>query len=202
MCRCPWCAGDAEYTRYHDEEWGVPIYDSRLLFEFLLLEGAQAGLSWLTILKRRPAYRAAFGGSGASAPHGHGKAASSALIDPEAVARFGEADIERLMQNAGIIRNRLKIKAFITNSRAYLALRDTGVDFSGFIWSLAGGKPIVNKHKAFDTIPVSTPLSEHISKALKQKGFVFTGPVSVYAYMQAAGIVNDHLVSCFRYKEV
>jgi DNA-3-methyladenine glycosylase I len=176
--------------RYHDEEWGVPVHDSALLFEFLLLEGAQAGLSWLTILKRRDAYRQSFG------------AKQGGLICPETTARFNEKHIERLMANPGIIRNRRKIEAFIANSKVFLSMREAGVDFAMWLWDKVDGNPVINKHKTMKTIPVSTSLSVRISKELKAKGFSFVGPVSVYAFMQAVGMVNDHLVHCYRYRQL
>ena len=190
VVRCPWCLGDGEYTRYHDEEWGVPLYDSAALFEFLLLEGAQAGLSWLTILKRRPAYRKAFG------------TGTNGLLSAEKIARLGESDIERLMQDSSIIRNRRKIAAFIGNSRAYCALEDSGRSLSSWLWDKVDGAPITGRHTSSKTIPVSTPLSQLISRELKALGFSFAGPVSIYAFMQAAGMVNDHLTTCFRYTEL
>ncbi len=166
---------------YHDEEWGVPEYDSRALWEKLMLDGFQAGLSWITILRKREAFREAF-----------------QQFNPEAVARFGETDIERLLGNAGIIRSRAKIEATITGARVWLEMQSAGEDFSRFVWSIAGGKPIQSK----GPVPASTPLSEQISKALKQRGFKFVGPVIVYAWMQATGIVNDHAADCFRRKAV
>ncbi|MDR2491470.1 MAG: DNA-3-methyladenine glycosylase I [Spirochaetaceae bacterium] len=190
LVRCPWCLGDEEYKRYHDEEWGVPLYDSAALFEFLLLEGAQAGLSWLTILKRRPAYRKAFG------------TGDTGLLSAEKIARLGTGDIERLMQDTSIIRNRRKIAAFIGNSRAYLAMEEAGHSFSSWLWGAVGGAPIIGRHQTTKTIPVSTPLSQLISRELRAKGFSFAGPVSIYAFMQAVGMVNDHLTTCFRYAEL
>jgi DNA-3-methyladenine glycosylase I len=177
--------GDDEYTRYHDEEWGVPQRDSAKLFEALLLDGAQAGLSWVTILKRRNDYRSAFSN-----------------MDPEAIAAYGEKDIQRLMEDGRIIRNRLKIESAIKNARAYLAMRDQGHDFSLWLWEWVGGKPIVNHYKTMKEIPSSTPLSTQISKVLVKRGFTFAGPTIVYAFMQASGLVNDHLTSCFRHDTV
>jgi DNA-3-methyladenine glycosylase I len=162
---------------YHDEEWGVPERGSRALWEKLMLDGFQAGLSWSTILKKRDAFRAAFKG-----------------FDPEVVAKFGETDVERLLQDAGIIRSRSKIEATIGNARAYLKMRDAGEDFSDFVWGFTGGKPIRNT----GPIPAKTELSEKMSAALKKRGFKFVGPVIVYAWMQAVGIVNDHTPDCFR----
>jgi DNA-3-methyladenine glycosylase I len=180
--RCAWAESDPLLRQYHDSEWGVPQYDSRALWEMLMLEGFQAGLSWLVILRKREAFREAF----------HG-------FDPEAVANFGENDIARLLENPGIIRSRAKIKATIEGARIYLAMQKAGEDFSKFVWSMAGGKTIVNKT---DEIPVKTELSEAISAEFKKKGFKFVGPVIVYAWMQATGIVNDHAKGCFRRKAV
>jgi DNA-3-methyladenine glycosylase I len=174
--------GDEIYTRYHDEEWGVPLQDSGRLFEALLLDGAQAGLSWVTILKRRNEYREAFDN-----------------MSPEIIARYGNADIERLMADHRIIRNRMKIESAIKNARAYLAMRDQGHDFSAWLWEWVDGKPIVNHYKTMGEIPTFTPLSVQISKILKKRGFTFVGPTIIYAFMQASGFVNDHLVSCFRH---
>jgi DNA-3-methyladenine glycosylase I len=166
-------------SAYHDEEWGVPEYDSRALWEKLMLDGFQAGLSWSIILKKRDAFRKAF-----------------KKFDPKKVARMNAADIARLLKNPGIVRSRAKIEATINGARAYLKMQATGEDFSTFVWTLAGGKPIQNTGK----IPAKTPLSEEISKALKKRGFKFVGPVIVYAWMQAVGIVNDHAPDCFRRK--
>ena len=181
--RCPWCLGDPDYTRYHDREWGVPLKNSRKLFEFLVLDGAQAGLSWLTILKRREGYRLAFDG-----------------FDPDKMAKYGEKDITRLLNDERIIRNRLKIRSAIGNARAYCEMKEAGQDFGKWLWNFVDGKPIVNRRKTLAEIPASTELSALISRELKKKGFTFVGPTIVYAFMQAAGMVNDHLLSCFRYK--
>jgi DNA-3-methyladenine glycosylase I len=175
--RCSWAEGGPLMQKYHDEEWGVPEYDSRALWEKLMLDGFQAGLSWITILRKREAFRKAFKG-----------------FDPRKVARFTEADIVRLLGNQGIVRSRTKIEATIVGARIYLAMEKEGEDFSTYIWKLAGGKPIRNNGPA----PAKTPLSEEISKALKKRGFKFVGPVIVYAWMQASGIVNDHSADCFR----
>ncbi|MDR3301583.1 MAG: DNA-3-methyladenine glycosylase I [Spirochaetaceae bacterium] len=183
--RCEWCEGDEEYARYHDEEWGVPLRDSQKLFEFLILDGAQAGLSWITILKRREAYRAAFD-----------------KFDAEKIVRYTDKDFERLIGNAGIIRNKLKIISVVKNARAYLEFAEKGASFSDWLWDFVDGKPIINKYKTLKEIPASTPLSEQISKELKKRGFTFVGPVIIYAFMQAAGLMNDHITSCFRYHEV
>lgn len=175
--RCTWAASDPLLSAYHDEEWGVPERDSRALWEKLMLDGFQAGLSWLTILRKRDAFRKAFQG-----------------FDPKVVASFGEADITRLLQDSGIVRSRAKIQATIGGARAYLAMAEAGEDFSTFVWKMAGNKPIQNR----GPVPAKTPLSEEISAALKKRGFKFVGPVIVYAWMQATGIVNDHSSDCFR----
>lgn len=177
--RCSWAESDPLLQTYHDEEWGVPEYDSRALWEKLMLDGFQAGLAWITILRKRDAFRKAF-------KH----------FDPEVVARFGEADITRLLTDSGIVRSRAKIEATIGGARSYLTMRAAGEDFSAFIWNMAGGRPIQNS----GPVPSNTPLSEEVSRALKQRGFKFVGPVIVYAWMQAVGIVNDHAPSCFRRK--
>jgi len=182
--RCPWCLGDADYLRYHDKEWGVPLKNNRKLFEFLVLEGAQAGLSWLTILKRRNGYRLAFDN-----------------FDPEKVARYGKKDITRLLKDQGIIRNRLKINSAIQNARAFCEMEEAGEKFGTWLWKWVEGKPIVNHWKTLAEIPASTTLSEKISKELKLKGFNFVGPTIIYAFMQATGLVNDHLVDCYRWRQ-
>jgi DNA-3-methyladenine glycosylase I len=175
--RCSWVGKDPQMLAYHDEEWGVPEYDSRALWEKLMLDGFQAGLSWSIILRKRDAFRRAF-----------------QKFDPKKVARFEVADVDRLLQDAGIIRSRAKIEATIGGARAYLKMKAEGEDFSSFVWTMVGGKPIQNT----GPVPTSTPLSEEISKALKKRGFKFVGPVIVYAWMQAVGIVNDHSAECFR----
>jgi DNA-3-methyladenine glycosylase I len=177
--RCAWAQSDPLLRAYHDQEWGVPERDSRALWEALMLDGFQAGLSWLIVLRKREAFRKAFRN-----------------FDPKKVARMGEADVERLLQNEGIIRSRAKIEATINGARIYLAMAEAGEDFSTFIWKMAGEKPIQNH----GPVPVKTPLSEEISAALKKRGFKFVGPVIVYAWMQACGIVNDHSEDCFRRK--
>lgn len=179
--RCSWAEGDPLMRSYHDEEWGVPVYDSRALWEMLMLDGFQAGLAWITILRKREAFRKAF-----------------QSFDPHKVARFTEADVARLLQDPGIVRSRAKIEATVNGARIYLAMQNEGEDFAKLIWKLAGGKPIENS----GPVPASTPLSEEISKALKKRGFKFVGPVITYAWMQAAGIVNDHSADCFRRKTV
>jgi DNA-3-methyladenine glycosylase I len=177
--RCAWAESDPLLSEYHDQEWGVPEYDSRALWELLMLEGFQAGLSWITVLRKRPAFRDAFDG-----------------FDPARVAAFDEADITRLLGNPGIIRSRAKIDATIQGARIYEEMKRRGEDFSAFAWKLAGGKPMKNKTGG---LPAKTPLSEEISATLKRRGFKFVGPVIVYSWMQAAGMVNDHDRRCFRY---
>ncbi len=179
--RCGWrgMAGDPLYEAYHDTEWGVPEYDSRALWEKLVLDGFQAGLAWITILRKREAFRAAFEG-----------------FDPEKVARYGEADRARLMADAGIVRSNGKIDAAISGARIFLDMRDRGEDFSAFLWAFTDGKPIQNRFTAMGDVPAQTQVAVDMSKALKAKGFKFVGPVIVYAFMQATGLVNDHLVHC------
>ena len=183
--RCPWCLGDDDYIKYHDKEWGKPLRDNRKLFEFLILDGAQAGLSWLIILKRRKGYQEAFDG-----------------FDPEKIARYGPKDIERLLQDERIIRNKLKINSAINNAKAYCELMEGPLSFSKWLWNWVDGKPIINNWKTLKEIPASTDLSERISRELKKLGFSFVGPTIIYAFIQAAGLVNDHLVDCFRYSEL
>jgi DNA-3-methyladenine glycosylase I len=177
--RCKWANNNPLMSTYHDEEWGVPERDGRALWEKLILDGFQAGLSWQTILNRREGFRRAFKG-----------------FDPQRVARFTDSDVEKLMQDERIIRSRSKIIATIGNARAYLSMEDGGEDFSEFVWDFVDGKPIVNSGSA---VPAKTPLSEEISKELRKRGFKFVGPVIVYAWMQATGLVNDHDLKCFRY---
>lgn len=180
--RCPWPGiDDPEYARYHDEEWGVPQGNSQALFEKLILEGFQAGLSWLTILKKRPAFRAAFAG-----------------LDPQAMARFTARDVERLMSDAGIVRNRAKIEASISNARAYLAIAEKQ-DFAGFLWNVLDDGPTTSTHRTFKSVPAKTRQSDLLSKTLKREGFRFVGPTTLYAFMQATGMVNDHLLDCPRH---
>jgi DNA-3-methyladenine glycosylase I len=183
--RCPWGESDPLMAAYHDREWGVPLHDERGLFEFIVLEGAQAGLSWSTILRKRDAYREAFAG-----------------FDPEKIARFNARKIESLLKNEGIVRNRLKVEGTVKNARAYLALRESGQTLESFTWGFVKGKPLVNRWRTRDQIPATTAISDALSKALKVAGFTFVGSTIVYAHMQATGMVNDHLVSCFRHKEV
>jgi len=185
MNRCDWCLGDEVYQAYHDKEWGVPVRGDRRLFEFLVLEGAQAGLSWITILKRRPGYRKAF-----------------ASFDADKVARFTPRRIELLLQDPGIIRNRLKVQSAVTNARAFLKVREAFGSFSKYQWGFVDGAPIQNRWKSLREIPPRTPLSDAFSKDLKQRGFSFVGSTIVYAHMQATGMVNDHITSCFRHPEL
>ncbi|MBU1701073.1 MAG: DNA-3-methyladenine glycosylase I [Candidatus Eisenbacteria bacterium] len=183
--RCPWPGADPLYVEYHDKEWGVPVHDDIKHFEFLILDGAQAGLSWLTILRKRENYRKAFSG-----------------FDPNKVARFNSAKIERLLQNPGIVRNRLKVEAAVACAKAFLKVQKEFGSFDTYIWSFVGGKTKQNSWKTLKEIPPKTPASEAMSKDLKRRGFRFVGPTICYAYMQAAGLVNDHLVGCFRYEPV
>ena len=185
VTRCSWCGDDPLYVAYHDEEWGVPVYDDRTLFEFLILEGAQAGLSWSTILKKREGYRAAFDG-----------------FDPEVVARYDERKTAELLADAGIVRNRLKVASAVSNARAFLEVQVEHGSFSDYIWGFVDGAPIQNHWPTLAEIPAKTPLAETISKDLKKRGFRFVGPTIVYAHMQATGMVNDHVVDCFRYPEL
>jgi DNA-3-methyladenine glycosylase I len=181
LCRCGWCGTDPLYVAYHDTEWGVPEYDSRTLFEKLLLDGFQAGLSWITILRKRDAFRQAFD-----------------QFDPSVMARYTAAKRAALMQDAGIVRNRLKIDASVSNAQAYLAMPD----FSAYLWNFVDGKPVQSGVRRMGDVPTSTPVAEKISKDLKKRGFRFVGPTIVYAFMQACGLVNDHLVDCHRHDAV
>ncbi len=183
--RCDWCLGSDDYIRYHDEEWGVPVYDDQKLFEFLTLESAQAGLSWITVLRKREGYRQAFAG-----------------FDVEKVAKFTDRKIQSLLENPGIIRNKLKVKAAVTNARCFIEVQKEFGSFSNYQWSFVGGKPIVNRWKTMDEVPATSAESDALSKDLKKRGFKFVGSTIVYAHMQAVGMVNDHLVSCFRYGQV
>jgi DNA-3-methyladenine glycosylase I len=183
--RCPWCGSDPLYIYYHDHEWGVPLHDERRLFEMLTLEGAQAGLSWLTILRKREGYRRAFAG-----------------FDPQVVAGFGDADVARLLADPGIVRNRLKIASTISNARAVLEVQARYGSLDAFLWSFVDGVPMRNSWRSMAEIPASTPLSDSMSKELKRRGFRFVGSTICYAHMQATGMVNDHLVGCFRHKEL
>ena len=183
--RCPWCGDDPLYVAYHDTEWGVPCHDERALFEFLILEGAQAGLSWITILRKRENYRRAY----------HG-------FDAQKIARYGAKDVARLLADAGIVRNRLKVAASIDNARATLDLYEQGGSLDQLLWSFVDGRPRINRWKSMSEIPAITPQAEAMSKELKRRGFRFIGPTVMYAHMQATGMVNDHLVSCPRHREV
>jgi DNA-3-methyladenine glycosylase I len=179
--RCGWATSDPLYLAYHDEEWGVPVHDDRRLFEMLILEGAQAGLSWITILKRREGYRRAFAG-----------------FEPQRVARYGKRDVARLLADPGIIRNRAKVEAAIRNAQAALAIIEEAGSLDGFLWQLAGGAPKVNRWRSLQEIPAETPESKAMSKELKRRGFAFVGPTVCYAFMQAVGMVDDHVLSCFK----
>lgn len=181
ICRCGWCGTDPLYVRYHDTDWGVPEYESRALFEKLILDGFQAGLSWITILRKRENFRAAFDGFG-----------------PEVIARYDKRKIERLMKDEGIVRNRLKIEGTVESARAYLEIGD----FSAYLWNFVDGKPVQNRFKSLKQIPAETPLTKAISNDLKKRGFKFCGPTIVYAFMQACGLINDHLVDCHRHEAV
>lgn len=183
--RCAWCGQDPLYVHYHDSEWGVPVRDERELFERLILEGAQAGLAWITILRKRDGYRRAFDG-----------------FDAERIARYGDAERARLMADAGIVRNRLKIDATIGNARALLAMHERGESLADLLWDAVEGQPMVNHWRRMAECPGSTPLSDALSKELARKGFRFVGSTIVYAWMQSVGVVNDHLVDCFRHREL
>ncbi|QJD28779.1 DNA-3-methyladenine glycosylase I [Methylococcus geothermalis] len=183
--RCAWALRSPEETVYHDTEWGVPLHDDVKLFEYLVLDGAQAGLSWTTILKKREAYRAAFDG-----------------FDPEAVARYDEAKIAALLADPGIVRNRLKIESAVRNAKAYLRIQEEFGSFDGYLWRFVDGTPVRNAWREPRDIPASTPLSDALSRDLKQRGCNFVGSTICYAFLQAAGLVNDHLVDCFRWSEV
>lgn len=185
MKRCNWCIGDDEYIRYHDTEWGVAVRSDRKLFEMLTLEGAQAGLSWITILKRRDGYLNAF----------HG-------FDIETVAAMNKRDVNRLLKDPGIIRNRLKVESTITNARAVIKVSEEFGTFSKFIWQFTGGKTVHNRYKTVKDLPASTLISDTMSKELKKREFRFTGTTICYAFMQATGMVNDHITSCFRHREI
>lgn len=182
--RCPWCGTDPLYTDYHDTVWGRPEFDELALFEKLCLDGQQAGLSWITILRKQDSYRAAY-------DH----------FDPERIARYNDDKVEALLGNPGIIRNRLKVKSIIRNARSFLELKEQGIDFSEFLWSFVDGRPIQNHWQTLSEVPVTTAEAEAMSRALKKAGFNFVGPTIVYAFMQATGMVNDHLVSCPQHKE-
>lgn len=180
--RCDWCGNDPLYMSYHDEEWGVPERDPRALYEKLILDGFQAGLSWITILRKRDNFRVAFDG-----------------FDPEIIARYDSGKIEALMQDKGIVRNRAKIEGAVKSARAYLEMRERGLDFADFLWQFTDGRMIVNRWRRGDAVPATSPQSQAMSKALKQEGFVFCGPTITYAFMQAVGMVNDHYTDCHRH---
>jgi DNA-3-methyladenine glycosylase I len=183
--RCTWCGTDPLYVAYHDTEWGVPVHDDRRLFEFLVLEGAQAGLSWITILRKRDAYRAAFDG-----------------FDPERVARYDARRVAKLLANPGIVRNRLKVASAVTNARAFLAVQDEFGSFAHYMWEFVDGRPKQNAWRRLKQIPARTPESDRLSKDLVRRGFRFVGSTICYAHMQAVGMVNDHVVDCFRFREL
>lgn len=183
--RCGWCVGDSLYEAYHDREWGVPVYDDDTLFEFLILETFQAGLSWITILRKRENFRKALDD-----------------FDYKKIAKYKQEKIDELLQNEGIIRNKLKIKATVTNAQAFMKIQEEFGSFSKYIWTYVDGKPIKNSFKNYKDAPANTALSDTISKALKKRGFKFVGSTVVYAHMQATGMINDHEVNCFRYNEV
>lgn len=183
--RCPWCLGSDRYRAYHDQEWGVPLFDEQRLFEFLILEGAQAGLSWSTILNKREGYRRLYQG-----------------FDPQRVAGFDTAYCEQLLADAAIVRNRLKVESSVTNARAFLQVQDSCNGFAEYIWAFVDGTPVQNRWEHLAQVPAQTPLSVTISKDLKKRGFRFVGPTIVYAFMQATGMVNDHLLGCHRHRQV
>ena len=183
--KCDWCLGDSLYEKYHDTEWGKPVFDDQTLFEFITLESFQAGLSWITVLRKREHFKVAFDG-----------------FDYQKIAAYGNAEKIKLLSNSKIIRNRLKIEAAIKNAAAFIKIQIIHGSFSNYMWDFVSGTPIVNKFKSLEELPPFTPLAEKISKDLKQKGFAFVGPTVVYSHMQATGMVNDHLVDCFRYTEL
>jgi DNA-3-methyladenine glycosylase I len=183
--RCGWCGEDPIYIDYHDNEWGTPLHDERLLFEFLCLEGAQAGLSWITILKKRDNYRKVFDN-----------------FDAEKMARYSDKRIQKLLQDPGIVRNRLKVNGFVKNARAYLEMRNRGLTFDQYFWDFVDGSPKQNRYRSMSKVPANTALSDQVSTDLKKRGFTFVGSTIVYAFMQASGMVNDHIVSCYRYQQL
>lgn len=183
--RCAWCGDDPLYVEYHDKEWGTPVYDDDTLFEFLILETFQAGLSWITVLRKRENFRRAF-------DH----------FNYKKIAKYGEDKVAELLSDPGIIRNKLKVRATISNAQAFMKVQEEFGSFSDYIWGFTAGKPITNSYKSLKEVPANTPLSDTISKDLKKRGFKFVGTTVIYAHMQATGMVNDHLTSCFRYKEV
>jgi DNA-3-methyladenine glycosylase I len=183
--RCWWCGDDELYRQYHDLEWGVPVHDERELFEFLCLEGAQAGLSWITILRKREHYRLVFDN-----------------FDADKIARYTDDKIAALLQDPGIVRNRLKVNGFVRNARACLALRDQGKTLNDYLWGFVDGQPLQNERKSMGDVPATTPISDAMAKDLKKRGFTFVGSTICYAFMQAAGLVNDHLAECFRHQQL
>lgn len=183
--RCGWCGEDTLYRDYHDNEWGVPLHDNVKLFEFLCLEGAQAGLSWITILRKRARYIEVFDG-----------------FNPDAIARYGDRKVSTLLNDPGIVRNRLKVHAFIKNARACLDMREAGLTLDRYFWDFVDGRPIQNAWRALDEVPANTGLSDRLSRDLKQRGFAFVGTTICYAFMQATGMVNDHLVDCYRHRQL
>jgi DNA-3-methyladenine glycosylase I len=183
--RCGWCKGDALYEAYHDKEWGVPVYDDAILFEFLILETFQAGLSWITILRKRDNFRVAFDN-----------------FDYKKIANYEQDKIDLLLQDSGIIRNKLKVKAAVSNAQAFIEIQKEFGSFSSYIWQFVDGTPIKNAFKSYKDTPANTPLSDAVSKDLKKRGFKFVGSTVIYAHMQATGMINDHEVDCFRYNEV
>lgn len=183
--RCGWCGDNALYQHYHDHEWGVPLHDDQKLFEFLCLEGAQAGLSWITILRKRKRYIEVFD-----------------EFNPDAIARYDEQKISQLLNDPGIVRNRLKVRAFINNALATITMREAGLALNDYLWDFVDGHPIQNSWQTLDQVPVNTDLSDRLSKDLKRRGFAFVGTTICYAFMQATGMVNDHLVHCYRYSEL
>ncbi len=185
VTRCPWCGDDPLYVRYHDAEWGVPLHDDRRLFEFLVLEGAQAGLSWITILRKRENYRQAFDG-----------------FDPQRIAAYGETELKGLLADPGIVRNRLKIISAIRNARLFLGIQEEFGSFDAYLWRFVGGRPIQNRRQTLREIPAETEQSRALSKDLIRRGCAFVGPTICYAFMQAVGMVNDHLVRCFRHRQI
>ena len=183
--RCGWCGDDELYVDYHDREWGVPTHDDQKLFEMLILEGAQAGLAWITILRKREGYRKAFAG-----------------FDPKKVARFNDAKVARILENPGVVRNRLKVTSAVTNARAFLAIQKEFGSFDAYIWGFVGGKPRVNRFRSLADVPAETEQAEAMSRDMKKRGLKFVGPTICYALMQSIGMVNDHTTGCFRYRQL
>jgi len=183
--RCPWCAGNTLYMEYHDNEWGVPVYDDAVFFEFLILETFQAGLSWITILRKRENFKNAFDG-----------------FDYAKIATYGQSKIDSLLEDEGIIRNKLKINAAVTNAKAFIKIQEEFGSFKSYIWEFVGGKPIKNSFTSMREVPANTILSDKISKDLKKRGLKFVGPTVVYAFLQATGLVDDHLTDCFKYNKI